>query len=139
MTRQLVDAMDRFLGHRAKISPPVLINRGTVFELDDDISGSRSEVTDEQWMTPRTAEQEGEDDPHLTGVHHCAAKKKHKPFGPDNSELLKEVVGTLETRWEKEDKRDDARTATEHGDNNRFYGLLSRVADTLERLADKDV
>ena len=127
--------MDRFLGDRAKISPPVLINCGTAFELDDDISGSRSEVTDE----PRTAEQEGEDDPHLTGVHHCAAKKKHKPFGPDNSELLKEVVGTLETRWEKEDKRDDARTATEHGDNNRFYGLLSRVADTLERLADKDV
>ena len=64
MTRQLFDAMDRFLGHRAKISPPVLINRGTVFELDDDISRSHSEVTDE----PRTAEQEGEDDPHLTGV-----------------------------------------------------------------------
>ena len=135
MTRQLFDAMDRFLGHRAKISPPVLINRGTVFELDDDISGSRSEVTDE----PRTAEQEGEDDPHLTGVRHRAAKKKCKPFGPDNSELLKEVVGTLETRWEKEDKRDDARTAREHEDNNRFYGLLSRVVDTLERLADTDV
>ena len=130
--------MDRFLGHRAKISPPVLINRGTVFELDDDTSGSRSEVTDEQWMTPRTAEQEGEDDPHLTGVHHCAAKKKHKPFGPDNSELLKEVVGTLETRWEKEDKRDDARTAGEREDNSRFYGLLSRVVGTLEKLADKD-
>jgi len=134
LTRQLVDAMDRFLGHRAKISPPVLINRGTVFELDDDISGSRSEVTDE----PRTAEQEGEDDPHLTGVRHRAAKKKRKPFGPDNSELLKEVVGTLETRWEKEDKRDDARTAGEREDNSRFYGLLSRVVGTLEKLADKD-
>ena len=134
MTRQLFDAMDRFLGHRAKISPPVLINRGTVFELDDDISGSRSEVTDE----PRTAEQEGEDDPHLTGVRHRAAKKKRKPFGPDNSELLKEVVGTLETRWEKEDKRDDARTAGEREDNSRFYGLLSRVVGTLEKLADKD-
>ena len=134
MTRQLFDAMDRFLGHRAKISPPVLINRGTVFELDDDTSGSRSEVTDE----PRTAEQEGEDDPHLTGVRHCAAKKKRKPFGPDNSELLKEVVGTLETRWEMEDKRDDARTAGEREDNSRFYGLLSRVVGTLEKLADKD-
>ena len=131
--------MDRFLGHRAKITPPVLINRGTDFELEDDTSASRSEVTDEQGMTPQTSGQEGEVDPHLTGLRHRAAKKKRKPFGPDNSELLKEVVGTLETRWEKEDKRDDARTATEHGDNNRFYGLLSRVADTLERLADKDV
>jgi len=128
--------MDRFLGHRAKITPPVLINRGTDFELDDDTTVSRSEVTDEQGMTPRTAGQEGEDDPHLTGVRPRAPKKKRKS---DQGELLKEVVGTLETRWEKEDKRDDARTAREHEDNNRFYGLLSRVVDTLERLADTNV
>jgi hypothetical protein len=131
--------MDHFLGHRAKITPPVLINRGTDFDLDDDASASRSEVMDDQGMTPRTAGQEGEDDPYLTGVHHRAAKKKRKSFAPDQGEALKEVVGTLETRWEKEDKRDDARTASAHEDNNRFYGLLSRVVDTLERLADKDV
>ena len=65
--------MDRFLGHRAKITPPVLINRGTDFELDDDTTVSRSEVTDEQGMTPRTAGQEGEDDPHLTVV--CSEEK----------------------------------------------------------------
>ena len=131
--------MDRFLGHRAKITPPVLINRSTDFELDDDTSASRSELTDDQGMTPRSAGQEGEDDPHLTGVRHRAAKKKRKSFAPDQGELLKDVVATLETMWEKEDKRDDVGTASENEDNNRFYGLLSRVVDTLERLADKDV
>src|SRR5436309_16103614 len=103
--------MDRFLGHRAKITPPVLINRGTDFELDDDTTVSRSEVTDEQGMTAQTAGQEGEDEPHLTGVRHRALKKKRKS---DQAELLKEVVGTLEIRWEKEDKRDDVSTTREH-------------------------
>ena len=130
--------MDRFLGHRAKITPPILINRGTDFELEDDTSASRSEVTDEQGMTPQTSGQEGEVDPHLTGLRHRAAKKKRKPFAPDQGELLKEVVGTLETRWEKEDKRDDVSTAGEREDNSRFYGLLWRVVGTLEKLADKD-
>jgi len=138
LNRPLFDAIDRFLGHRAKVAPPILINRDANFELDEDTSGSRSEVADESWMTPRTARQEGEDDPHLTGVRHRASKKKRKPFGPDGGEVVKEVIGALETRWTREDERDDARTAGEREDNNRFYGLFSRVVVTLEKLADKD-
>ena len=84
-------------------------------------------------------EQEGGDDPHLTEACYYAVKKKHKSFGPDNSELLKEVFGTLEMRWEKEDERDNARIAGEREDNSQFYGLLSRVVSTLEKLADKDI
>ena len=38
---------------------------------------------------------------------------------------MKEVIGALETRWTREDERDDARTAGEREDNNRFYSLFS--------------
>lgn len=129
----MFDAMDRYLGHRPKITPPVLINRGTEFE--DDTSIHRSE-TDEQ-ATPCSRGQEGEDDPHLSGVRHRSGKKKRRSMGADNGELVREVIGTLETRWEREEQRDDAKAATEREDNNRFYGILSSIANSLEKLTDK--
>ena len=128
--------MDQFLGHRPKVSPPILINRD--FELLDDDTASRSEFgTEDPTPTPRPGMDE-EEDPHLTGSRQRSAKKKRRN-GPDQEELLKEVVGTLEARWKKDEEREDARLAFEHEDSNRFYGILSRMATSLEKMIDKTI
>lgn len=131
----MFDALDRFLGHRPKVLPPVLINRD--FELLDDDSVSRSEFgSDDPSPTPRPGVDE-EGDPHLTGSRHRAGKKKCGNR-PDHGRLLKEVVGTLEVRWKKEDEREDARAQLEREDNDRFFGILSNIAACLEKMMDKN-
>ena len=64
----------------------------------------------------RNAGQEEENYSHLTRIRHRAAKKK--ATWPKPGQLVGEVIGTLERRWERGDESDDPRTVKECENNN---------------------
>lgn len=85
--------MELYLGHRAKIAPPVLINRNYNPLADDDLEDqSKTSANRVHERSRSTTGVEGEDDPYLTGVRHRSAKKKRKSLGPDQAQLLQEFV-----------------------------------------------
>ena len=142
LSKTIFDAMELYFGHRAKISPPVLLNRIDEFEQEEE-NTSKSELafTDEQGTTPTPRKQPGPnaDDPNLTESRSRTSKKTRRLPSADSAEVMKDFVGTLTTRWQKEDENDEKRRAEDREVNDRLLSLFSRVTNSLENWNDKNV